>query len=161
MRNIIISFLIFIVSATSAYSQAEIKTSSISTGGGSADNGTVNIIYTVGELAIREQSQGDKHISEGFITPDIKVTLKAEDYTELTGIKVFPNPVKDNLHINNSNEEEYEIHIFDIAGKEILVKTDKKFDVKVNMSSFPSGVYVMAIVDRSNSKIKTFKIKKE
>ena len=161
MKNIIISILMLITFAPSAYSQTAIKKSSISSGGGLADNGTTNIIYTVGELAIREQTQGNTHISEGFISPDIKVALKAEDYSVLSGIKVFPNPVKDNLYINNSNKDGYEIHLFDIEGKEVLVKPDNIHNVEINMNSFPTGVYVVAIVDRKNKKIKTFKIRKQ
>ncbi len=161
MRKSIYSILLLFALVMTAYPQTAIKKSSVSPGGGSASNGNTSIVFSIGETAMHEQTQGNTHISEGFIGPDIKIALKVKDYSALTGIRVYPNPVMDDLYIDYSNRGAYEVHIFDVTGKEILAKPDNKSNIKLNLSSFPTGIYVVAIVDRKARKIKTYKIKKE
>ncbi|MGC6429418.1 MAG: LamG-like jellyroll fold domain-containing protein [Jejuia sp.] len=50
-----------------SFSQANIKLSSIDNGGGSFNTGTLSVIATVGETAIREYSANTLNVSEGFI----------------------------------------------------------------------------------------------
>jgi hypothetical protein len=161
MKSLIFLLSILLTALIPVNSQTAIKKSSLSTDGGSAVNGNITVTYTVGELAVREIKNGNTGLSEGFISPDIRVALKAEDYGELQGVNIFPNPVKDNLHISWPFKHEYEIHLFDITGKEIFVKTDNTSNSTFNLSGYPKGIYLLGIVDRKNRKIRTFKVQKK
>ena len=161
MRTLIFLIPLLLTSLIPVNSQTAIKKSSLSTDGGSAVNGNFTVTYTVGELAVREVKQGNTSLSEGFITPDISVALKAEDYGELRGVSIFPNPVKDILHISWPFKNKYEIHLFDITGKEVFERTDNTSNSTLNLSGYPKGIYLLGIVDRENKKIRTFKVQKE
>jgi hypothetical protein len=59
----IIALLITYIS----FGQTAIKKSSIDSGGDISTNGTLKIVYTIGEVALQENTTGNIHISEGFI----------------------------------------------------------------------------------------------
>lgn len=82
------------------------------------------------------------------------VTDIVETHDEQT-IFVYPNPVKDILHIESPAHLQ-KIILFDVNGKIIYVseKTDK-----INMSSFAKGIYILKIVSENNvSEYKIVKI---
>jgi hypothetical protein len=62
---------------------------------------------------------------------------------------VFPNPTRDIVNINfySKNEEDVTIHFFDLAGREVLLRTfhaasgENNFETSV--SHFPSGIYII------------------
>lgn len=71
------------------------------------------------------------------------VVLNTEKH-QLSSIKIFPNPVKDILTIQNTNESA--IKIFSVNGS--LLKTsisNSNSNVKVDISSFKSGIYILEI----------------
>ena len=161
MKKLLFILSIIFFTTLTCLSQVKIKRSSLSPGGGTSMSGNTKLISSVGELKTAEKSNGNTHLSEGFITPDIRVALNADDYTVLSGIRIYPNPVKENLYIENSNSDAYEIHLFNVTGKEIFLRPDNIATTKLNMSGYPSGIYIIGIIDRKNSKVKTFKFRKE
>ncbi len=159
-KLLFISSIIFFTTLT-CFSQVKIKRSSLSPGGGTYTTGNTKLISSVGELKTVEKSNGNIHLSEGFINPDILLALKVNDYEKLSGIKIYPNPVKDNLYIEFSTGDVYELHLFDVSGKEIFIKPDNKLKSVINMTGYPTGIYMLGVVDRKNKKVKTFKFRKE
>jgi len=161
MKKILfISLMIFLTTVT-GFGQVKIKRSSLSPGGGISKSGSITLVSSVGELKTEEKDNGNTHLSEGFINPDIMVALKVEDYEELSGIKMYPNPVKDNLYVKFSTGEAYELHLFDVSGNEIFIKPDNVSKAVINMTGYPTGIYILGVVDRKNKKVKTFKFRKE
>ncbi|WP_185117548.1 T9SS type A sorting domain-containing protein, partial [Chryseobacterium sp. PMSZPI] len=59
----------------------------------------------------------------------------------ITDIRVYPNPVKDILHISNTTSEDYKI--FDMGGK--LIDSGKLQRGTVNVSSLIKGAYMLQI----------------
>jgi hypothetical protein len=161
MKKILLIFTLILSFTCSGFTQVKVKKSSLSPLGGSAVNGNITVTYTAGELNVRETKNGNTGLSEGFISSDIRIALKTEDYSKLTGLRVFPNPVKDNLTIENTSADNYEIYLFDVTGKEIFLRYDNKGNTKLNMSNYPPGIYFITIVDRKNRKDITFKLKKD
>ncbi len=155
-----ISILVFLT-MTFAFSQTTIKKSSISTGGGSATAGNTTIIYSVGEVAVQEASQGNMHLSEGFIGPEILNITGVADYGELQGVNVYPNPVVTDLHIGFDAESNYDIYLFDINGKQLLQQSGNYQDkILIDMSSYQTGIYLLVLADRKNKQRKIVKITK-
>lgn len=68
----------------------------------------------------------------------------------ITDIKLYPNPVKDILHISNTTAEDYKI--FDMGGK--LINAGKLERGSVNVSSLIKGAYVIQIGETSKRFIK-------
>lgn len=72
---------------------------------------------------------------------------------ELLELSIYPNPTKDYINILSKNLEIDQIYLHDITGKRILNTTN----TKINISSMPSGTYLLSIKTRLGS-IKTFKV---
>ncbi len=152
---------IAISSITFSYSQTELRKSSLSTGGGSASVGTTQVIFTVGEVAVQENTQGATHLSEGFIGPDVAQLVGIQDYGTLQGVQVFPNPVKDNVQINLPEDNTYEIRLFDLNGKELWTKQIENTDqAQYNLSRLQTGMYLLIVIDRKNKLSYIIKLQK-
>lgn len=76
--------------------------------------------------------------------------------TELTGVSVFPNPVKNVATISGVSDLE-SVEVTDITGKQVLYNTTN-LEV-IDMSRLPSGIYFARIKATSGSK--TVKLIKE
>jgi beta-glucanase (GH16 family) len=64
------------------------------------------------------------------------------------GVKVYPNPTKDVLHIK-SDQQKYQISIFDVNGKQILKKNSNDFITSINTKTYISGIYFLKIVQNN------------
>lgn len=143
------------------YSQTALRKSSLSAGGGSATQGSMYMVYALGEIGVQEHTTGTIHLSEGFVGPDITAIVGIEDYGVLQGLKVFPNPVKDNFEINLPDIKTYEVHIFNLTGQEIFNKNiDNNDHASYNISNFNTGVYLLVIVNREDKLSATVKLQK-
>lgn len=78
-----------------------------------------------------------------------EVAQKAEKLT------VFPNPVKDVLHIDAKDNKEYYYQIYNISGQ--LVKEGKFENNQTNVSSLTTGVYLIRI-NNSETIVKIIKL---
>lgn len=153
-------FILLFASGLS-YGQIHLKKSNLSSAGGSTENGTTHIIYSVGEVAVQENTQGNTHLSEGFIGPDIITAVGIEDYTELTGIFTYPNPVETFLNIELPENKDYEIYLYNLNGQQLLkTKTSGLKNKQLNLSAYPSTIYMLIIIDRKMKKTKIIKIEK-
>ncbi len=158
MKTLITIIIFFIL--VSAAGQTVIKKSSLSTAGDSQTAGNTTVVYAIGEVAIQEQTQGNISVSEGFVGPDLSV-LGIEDYGDLNGIEVYPNPVEDIFTVSLSANRSYEFYLYDINGKQIWVKNGDKQTQQFNIENLQSAVYLLVIVDRNHQKKKIVKLQKE
>ena len=78
---------------------------------------------------------------------------------ENSGISIFPNPVSDILSISSENKIK-NIKVYNLTGKVIVNKAVNNQTIKVNLSSFPSGIYFTKVI-LENSKSYSVKIVKE
>jgi len=159
MKKLFILILLLLTGFT--YGQTQIKKSSISSGGGSASAGTITVISAIGEVAVQENTQGMVHISEGFIGVDLITTSGVEYFAQLTGIRVFPNPATDFVGLHFQNTANYNIAIYDLAGKLIFQEKTDQTDYKVKVKNYSRGVYMLVVKDTENKKFASFKMVKE
>ncbi len=158
--RVLFTFIIALL-VTTGYSQTELRKSSLSTGGGSASGANLYMVYAIGEIGVQESTSNNILLSEGFVGPDITTTLGIEDYGVLTGLKVYPNPVKEILQINLPQTGIYEVHIFDLTGKEIFNRNiEDNNEAQYNVANFKTGVYLLVIADRENKLAATVKLQK-
>ena len=156
-----ILMLIAISSVVLGFSQTELRKSSISTGGGSASVGTTQVIYSIGEVAVQEHTQGTTHLSEGFIGPDMAEALGITDYGTLSGISVYPNPVTDRFNVNLPQTGTYEFYLYNLQGKQILYRQTQNSKELFDISRLTSAGYLLIVIDRDNKLKKSFKIIKK
>ena len=68
---------------------------------------------------------------------------------------VSPNPTKGQLTIRTSQSGSYDMTIYDINGKSLLSKKINEPVVELDLSSFPSGQYILMLRNRERFGIKT------
>jgi len=125
------------------------------------DEGFNQVVYTIGEVAVQEDKQGNIRISEGFIGPDILASLSVADYGQLLGVSIFPNPVQDNLQVQWATTGTYEFYFYDMTGKLIWQQTTSgKQQVVCHLTHWKTGVYLLVIVDRNHHQSTHIKIQK-
>jgi hypothetical protein len=153
--------LLVLLTISFSFGQTTIKKSSISSGGGIVTQGNTTVLYTIGEVAVQENTVGTVHLSEGFIGPGMAALLDIEDYTQLQGINAYPNPVQTDLNISLPEYNNYELYLYDLNGKQ-LISTNIEDDNQtiLNLSSQKTGMYLLIIIDRKNKKSTSLKIQK-
>ncbi len=155
-------FLLTMAVSFGLSAQTQIRKSSISSGGGSSHVGNITVIYALGEVAIAESTQGNTHVSEGFIGPDIAALMGVEDYTKLSGVQVYPNPAIDELHVAFGRTGNYRVSLFDASGKLIYTQTVSGEDSLIlPVSSLATGIYFVGIVDTDNNQFTSMQIQKK
>jgi|GEM_PF-3439347 len=75
-------------------------------------------------------------------------------------VKLFPNPTSKLLTIDYSRNDIKELIVLNILGEEIL-KSNKPINNSINVSSIPSGLYILRIINNKNEKIDSKFIKAE
>ncbi len=159
MMKIIIKVLLILAIGT-AYGQTSFRKSSLSSGGGSTAAGNTVMVYALGELGVQEADQGTTHLSEGFVGPDIAIIMGIEDFATLEGIRLYPNPVKTDLFLHVNDYGSYEVHIFNLTGKEVFSTEWEGTEMQVSMRNFKPAVYLVYIVDREHKRAASFKVEK-
>lgn len=72
---------------------------------------------------------------------------------QISGLKVYPNPVKNgNLYITSNSNESKSVAIFDVLGKQVL-NANVNNDV-VNVSNLNAGVYIVKITEAGKTATK-------
>jgi hypothetical protein len=72
----------------------------------------------------------------------------------------YPNPSNGELNINVYQKGNYELHIINVWGREVLLQNIKEGLTTVNVSSLNEGQYVIEIINKRNKLIKNIIITK-
>lgn len=160
MKTIIIILSLFITAI--GFSQTTIDKSSIDSGGAVATDGAVNVIYTIGEVAVQETTVGAIHISEGFISAGSIVALELERYTPLLGVNIYPNPAIDFVNISLVTTANYEISIYDFLGRKTATYQVTNSDSKrIALSQLANATYIVLIKNNDTKQFASYKLIKE
>lgn len=144
------------------FGQTAIKKDNISSGGGSNTIGNTSVIYTVGEVVVQENTNGNTHISEGFISPDLLQAFDIEEYTILEGVSIYPNPASSIVNIQFDDASHYQIILTDISGKQLLeTSSDTDLSQQIDIQHLDRAIYFLIIKDLTNKKYKVFKLIKK
>ena len=84
-------------------------------------------------------------------------TLGIEETEASFEFKVYPNPVKNELHIN-ANENITSIKVYNMLGQEVMYIEPNMLNSKIDVSSLNSGAYFVRVsTDRKTKTIKVIK----
>ncbi len=82
------------------------------------------------------------------------VVLSSSSFSQIDGLKMYPNPAKNNLFIETALNSDINVSIVNMLGEEVV--NTKVTNNTVNISSLTSGIYIVKITEES--KIATKKL---
>jgi len=150
--------IVIMLGAPWLYGQADIHKSALMSAGTDGQVNGISMTSTLGEWAVREDSIPPTGLSEGFIGPDLTAIMGIEGYAMLTGLSLYPVPVKDYLHIHIATSGQYEIYLFDTNGQMLVHQDMDQAEGILNMTGIKPGNYLIYVVDRENRRATYVKI---
>lgn len=129
---------------------------------GGASSSTVSVTPTaamtsLASFIIRQDSNTTTPamtIDELTITTTPNFTLSASSFSQIEGLKMYPNPTKNNLYIQTALNSDINVSIVNMLGKEVV--NTKLVNNTVNVSNLTSGIYIVKITEEG--KISTKKL---
>ena len=133
----------------------------IASAGRDVSNGEKRLAFTVGELLVSTESNGNYTLTQGFHQPpslyftSVNTTIDAE-----ISINVFPNPTRDivNISIRSDNlSEQCQVDLYNLYGQK-LSPSLKRFsttdgeNISIDLSSEAHGAYFIRIHDPVSQK---------
>ncbi len=88
---------------------------------------------------------GDYHVSDtATVNLDIIEGSADSSSSEFTGIRLYPNPAVDYLHVISSDEIS-SVKIVNANGETVMIQNVGANEVKINTSAYETGVYVLFV----------------
>ncbi|MEH1007658.1 MULTISPECIES: T9SS type A sorting domain-containing protein [unclassified Winogradskyella] len=143
------SFTILMLLLALPIASQSIKKSSIDSGGASTVVNNIQILYTIGEVVVRETSTPTISVSEGFINPEFNSTLSTYDHQiSHLNISIYPNPT--NQFINIATDRPLtKVELYDVLGRSIFQSTTIGDPIEV--STLKAGVYLLRLYENAKS----------
>jgi hypothetical protein len=151
----------FILPGLSNFGQSQSQ-QVIATSGGSEKKGETSIEWTLGEPVVATLLAGSIILTQGFHQPALVVTaIKTFDDPSFT-VSAYPNPTDNILMIQVANTEikDFQYVLYDMNGKVLEKNLFVSDNTAVNMSDYPSGVYLLKVL-HEDKEIKSFEIVKQ
>lgn len=106
---------------------------------------------------IVDSNWGDTNTGYGEIAFDGELALSIEDNSLDTGLSIYPNPARDQVHISNQTSIDLQrVLIYDVTGQ--LVKTvalnGRAHNTSINISDLSSGIYMVKVLTSNSSTLK-------
>lgn len=161
MNNfILISFLI--LANGSLFCQST-KPEIISTSGDYFKTTDVSLSWTLGESVSETFSSSNLILTQGFQQSHYLITSIDDIASDAFKIKVFPNPATDliNIEITSlTDSNAYYIKLLDLEGRELFSTKMNADKDHINMSLYPTGIYILNVSDNNMRPLQNFKIQK-
>ncbi|MBL0074025.1 MAG: T9SS type A sorting domain-containing protein [Bacteroidetes bacterium] len=78
----------------------------------------------------------------------LNIVLALDNITK-TNLTIYPNPVQDNIKINFTKTDNYEINIFNSAGQKLIHKTVTSDFATIDLTTLNDGIYFITIDSRT------------
>lgn len=154
MKNCLAISLVFF--ATFTLNAQSIERQVIGSVGGSF-NGTVQIDWTVGEVAVATATSGSVILTQGFQQPP-PIPNAVKTVNQLKGVSAFPNPTIGEVKLRAMGlTGNAIIQVHDATGKLIYSSTwNTLTESNINLSNNASGLYTVSVV--KNTKTAVFRV---
>jgi hypothetical protein len=139
------------------YSQ-KITPTVLANAGAVMKNNNFSIEWTLGEIATERLSANNHVLTQGFHQTNLNIV--STNNPLIAGLNIYPNPVRDELIIENQSGKEIRFHVMSIMGQ-CISENHADPGIKIfDMSALPSGTYILeAIADDSKQQFTIEKIK--
>ncbi len=81
-----------------------------------------------------------------------EVTLSTAAFSQIEGLKIYPNPAKNNLFIETTLNSDIHVSIVNMLGNEVV--NTKVTNNTVNVSNLASGIYIVKITEEGKNSTK-------
>ena len=165
MKRIRASILLLLLSAFPTLFSQELSHQVLVPIAGISSLSSIEYTHTIGEAAVEVITSGDIVLTQGFQQP--RILLNDTAYHGGNGVKVFPNPVDDDLYIELFGEipRTFMIEIINLQG---IIRISEKvsysgtyFDRrKYDAGELSRGLYLVRVVSSDGLISRIFKIQK-
>jgi hypothetical protein len=139
----------------------------LSPAGNYYNNGTINISWTIGEIAVSTLAGDNLILTQGFQQPIVAIgtSINKENFDRL--IKVYPNPVQNHLNVffPFDNLGNLTICVSDITGRRLMlnkIHTIKTGTIlNIDFSQYKPGIYLLMIYSEDKEVNRFYKVRKE
>lgn len=127
----------------------------LNAGGGDASGETIKFSYSIGEIIHSEIRHSAYYASQGVQHPALTILNPtfAKDIENLQlNIKVYPNPVTADVHLEFGLPEvtEVKVRVFDMNGKLCMDKAIHTNENCISLKEFQPGVYILRLFSNEN-----------
>ena len=130
----------------------------LSSAGAVMKTGNFSIEWTLGEIATETLKSNNNVLTQGFHQTNLTVVSTNNPF--ISGLDVYPNPVEQELIIDNKSGKIIAFHVFNITGQCINEQTFNPGIQTLHMNALPSGTYLLeATVDNQKQNFTIEKIK--
>jgi hypothetical protein len=146
-----------------SFSQSLTPEALFSSSGNHVVGGYGQISWTMGDISIRRLKTPTLVLTEGFLQTRLTLT-GIEDVSDMDGIdiKLFPNPVKDILHIKYEGNEFHRLNfdLYSLDGRKILhFSSEAQMNSnEINFTGFQTGIYLLKISGADMKVFRTYKL---
>ena len=150
MKNFLLMTLLMV--STVAFSQS-IGSYNISTVGKSAMSSDGGLYFAVGEpMNATVSGDGSVSLAQGFLQVAIESGTSDTEELLLSTLKVYPNPVSYELHLELQKENEaYRASLFNSLGQLMAETTFENSNQKIDLSSLAPGTYFLRLYNQENN----------
>jgi secreted trypsin-like serine protease len=80
---------------------------------------------------------------------NIYVYVKSKNYSKEPEVFVWPTLVNDEFRVALSNDQNYNILLYNMIGKLMRETTDCQYETLINISKLPSGIYIIKVYNNN------------
>ena len=154
--------IILLFVSTTIFSQS-LEPSTLGPQGGFDRAKNIIMEWTLGEMFTETVRPGDQIITQGFIQPALKI--EQEKNTVQCAVDVYPNPVSEilKIQVQGCADRAYVISLFSRDGLRVMSTSlpPGESTSDVDMSSLPSGLYLLKVTAPSTSLYESYRIIKK
>ena len=138
-------------------------------------NGTSNMVnsYQFTDVSLLDFARSDKANNKQQTSNILYYRLKQVDFdgkSTLSDVRVvnlkqpnndwniYPNPTTNELHIETTGTEKFDVQLFDITGKKVMENILFTNTTYINTSSLYQGMYFVRITDANGAVVKMQKV---
>lgn len=158
MKKLLLCILFLSVTMLCAQS---IDKTVVASAGSEMITSAITINYTIGEPVVGLVSN-ESSLDQGFWAGSLKVeAITAEK--DLDGIRVYPNPVENELNIFTDNHEIFGITLFGLNGQRVFKQNieNRQLEHTIDLSYLSKGVYVLHLFMKDSTEAKLLKVIKK
>lgn len=115
----------------------------IASAGNYQKSGSFSLEWTLGEWQTESLSSNNSKLTQGFHQTNL--TLVAVNNPFIAGIDIYPNPVLDQLILNNETGQSIKVHLLGLNGVCIASKQFDAGQSEWEMEHLNSGLYILQI----------------
>lgn len=123
----------------------------LATSGTSHENGTAQVSWTLGEMAVATWTDGTNMLTEGFHQAEI-VIISAEANQMENDVRVYPIPTTANLTVEiPASMVNSVMHVMDMEGRQVHIETLTGLHNNLMLDKLSEGIYALQLFHQNNS----------